>query len=63
MTTDKKYYGIPSTTEEKKKKVNHYDHRVLTAMTTGPHYAKLICMTCGGVFVKWLNKEQYDMYK
>lgn len=61
--TDKKYYGIPSANEEKKKKESHEGHRLLTSVTAGPHFAKLICVSCGGVFVKWLNREQYDMYK
>jgi hypothetical protein len=61
--TDKKYYGIPSKEEATKKKREHENHKLLTTMTTGPHYAKLICMSCGGKFVKWLTKEQYDMYK
>lgn len=41
----------------------HEGHRLLTTITAGPHYAKLICVSCGGKFVKWLNREQYDMYK
>ena len=60
-TNDKKYYGIPSE-EPQKKKREHENHKLITTMTTGPHYAKLICMSCGGKFVKWLTKEQYYMY-
>lgn len=60
MTDKKQYYGIP---DEKKKRESHEGHHVLVTMTTGPHYAKLICATCGGKFVKWLNREQYQMYK
>jgi hypothetical protein len=48
---------------EKPLPIQHEGHHLLTTMTTGPHYAKLICMTCGGKFVKWLNREQYQMYK
>lgn len=60
--TEKKYYGIPSS-DEKKKKERHDNHRLVASVSAGNHYAKLSCMSCGGVFVKWLNKEEYYMYK
>lgn len=49
--------------EQKPLPKEHDDHRLITSITPGPHYAKLICATCGGKFVKWLNREQYFMYK
>jgi len=41
----------------------HDGHRLIAGPTAGPHFAKLSCMTCGGKFVKWLSKEQYQWYK
>jgi hypothetical protein len=61
MNNDKKYYGIPS--NEKKEKVSHENHKLVATPSAGKHYGKLLCMTCGGTFVRWLNKESYYMYK
>jgi hypothetical protein len=39
--------------------ITHVGHEFITTLATGPHYAKLTCITCNK-FVKWLAKgEKY----
>lgn len=63
MKQQKTYYGIPNNKEKKSSYNEHMDHKLIVSVSTGPHYGKLSCMTCGNKFIKWLNKEQYYMYK
>jgi hypothetical protein len=36
----------------------HLGHVMNASIATGPHYAKLTCVTCNK-FVKWLSQEEY----
>lgn len=39
----------------------HKGHELKSSLASGPHYAKLTCVTCNK-FVKWLNVEEAKKY-
>lgn len=47
--------------QPKIKKHGHENHE-LKRVKTEHHFGKLVCVTCGEKFVKWLSQDEYFKY-